>query len=249
MSTAPPGLADKCVYDVSWMRRTFYRRKYSESLLTPELENGNLTRKDYDALLALGSGAWKTERRHDQSVVSFQAAHKVIAALGGYFFGEVVGWGLRLNGHNRYFRSVEDVNGFARAMENIVRPLSSAYGEPAAREPQPFQKETDTPYGESLPEQAAEAAAPTSRPPPAAAAKSRWEEIRAARRADGPGKAWENIRQGRRPDGTALPKKSEFDTRSEPSEATPFRDTDRAAAQASFDAMLERERRMGSSSS
>lgn len=68
-----------------------------------------------------------------------------------------MGWGLRLNGHNRYFRSVEDVNGFARAMENvkhktgyspgiiqIVRPLSSAYGEPAAREPQPFQKETGT---------------------------------------------------------------------------------------------------------
>ncbi|KAJ7269431.1 hypothetical protein B0H12DRAFT_1009634 [Mycena haematopus] len=286
--TAPS--PDKCVYDVSWMDRTFYRRKSAESLLAPELENGNLTRKDYERLVAfVPGGGLKTDVRYLRLTISAFVASGVWAlskkppngfliTAGGWCLGETLGKGLRVNAHFKYLRSIEDVNGFSRAMENIkrkvgytpgliqlVKPLSSADGEPA-----PFQGETgklqprsaavllltsflDTSYYEETVPGPTAATSPTSTSRPQlpsaspVAAKSRWEEIRAVRHADGPGKAWENIRRGRRPDGTLLPQKSEFETRSEPSEPSPFRDIDRAAAQASFDALLERERRMSSS--
>jgi hypothetical protein len=246
------------------MDRTFSRRKNAESLLGPELEKGNLTPRDYDALVAFVPGSrWKTDIVGLGLGAVIASAWTItkrpnafLVTAGGYCLGETLGRALRVNAHVKYLRSIEDVNGFSRAMENIkdkvgfspgmvqlVKPLSSADLEITSS---PFQKETDTPYGDSLSPEPASAS--TSRPPlPSSppAVKSRWEEIRAARRADGPSKAWENIRQGKRPDGTPIPQKSEFETLSA-SEASPFRDSDRAAAQASFDALLERERRMGS---
>ncbi|KAF7337496.1 hypothetical protein MSAN_02222600 [Mycena sanguinolenta] len=271
-STAPTAPSpDKCVYDVAWIDRTFHRRKTAESLLGPELENGNLTQKDYDRLVAFVPGGELKSNIMGLSLsavittgvwaLSKKRPNTILLTAGGWVFGETLGKGFRVNAHLKYLRSLEDVNGFSRAMENIkrkvgytpgliqlVKPLSSLDGELA-----PFQKEIDTSYyEEKLPESTTTPSpTPTSRPQPPAAspapAKSRWDEIRATRHVDGPSKAWENIRQGRRPDGTSLPTKSEFESRSEPSEASPYRDIDRAAAQASFDALLERERRMSSS--
>ncbi|KAK7063976.1 hypothetical protein R3P38DRAFT_2821590 [Favolaschia claudopus] len=266
--TPPP--PQKLSYDVTWVESTFNRRKYADSLLLPEMDNGNLTRKDYEGLVAFVPGVrWKVDLLG--FVTSGLTAglwtwlkrpNKVLAAVGGYTLGETAGQVLRARAHAGYVQSLEDVNGFARAMENIkhkvgyragtfqiVRPLSATEREV---EQSPFQPEPDAPYGESVPEFATTSASiPTSRPTPSspspAPSKSRWDEIRAARNANGPTKAWDNIRQGRKADGTPLPKPSERDHKTS-SEPSPYRDDDRAIAQASFDAILERERKMGTSS-
>ncbi|KAJ6483904.1 hypothetical protein DFH09DRAFT_399475 [Mycena vulgaris] len=272
--TPPEG---RCEYNLSWMDRTFRSRKNSESLLVPELANGNLTPGDYERLMTSLPGLQYSDLTgFTISGVGallyshFKPPPKITVGLVGYLVGLTLGKGLRMYTHQTYFRSIENINGFSRAMDNVKRkvgyapgllslsrPLSVAEGDQL-----PFQQEAgnlpvlvistvltrvlDTPYGES-PEPMA-AAAPVSATPQEPLAKSRWDEIRAARRVDGPGKAWENIRQGRKPDGTSSPKQ----TASDPSESesgsswTP-RDSDRAAEQASFDAMLERERKMSSS--
>ncbi|KAJ6575415.1 hypothetical protein B0H19DRAFT_641748 [Mycena capillaripes] len=254
------------IYNIAWMDTTFHTRKHSESLLGPELENGNLTRRDYDALMvALPGVQYSDLTGFAVSAVgtlwySRFKPPKVSVGLVGYLCGAMMGKAMRVYTHRDYLRSIENINGFARAMENVKRKVGYSPGILSLTRPlsftdeeRPFQQEADTPYGESVPESMpqpapAPAVTSTSASPPSRG-KSRWEEIRAARRADGPSKAWENIRQGRRPDGTPLPKpRSASESRSgQSSEPLTFRDSDRAVEQASFDAMLERERKMSSS--
>ncbi|KAJ7675319.1 hypothetical protein B0H17DRAFT_132082 [Mycena rosella] len=236
-----------CEYNVSWMDRTFSAVKRSESLLAPELQNGNLSRRDYDALMRSLPGLHHSEFLG--YVVSgagvflySRKTPKLSVGIIGYILGLALGKGLRVYTHTSYFRSIENINGFSQAMDNVKLEI-------------PFQQEADTPYGESPEPSVAVARTPAL---PASAsqaplAKSRWEEIRAVRRAaDGPGKAWENIRQGRKPDGTPLSKQTASETERSESDngqswTSAFRDNDRAAEQASFDAMLEKERKMSSS--
>ncbi|KAJ7103243.1 hypothetical protein B0H15DRAFT_202514 [Mycena belliarum] len=246
-------------YNIAWMDRTFRTHKQTETLLVPELENGNLSRRDYDALMATLPGFPYTSLTGLLfGVGSLWNAHYRLKAMSGmaYFCGDVVGRGLRLYSHRRYFRSIENIDGFARAMANVQdkvgydntgfinlsRPLSFSHGQHAS-----FQPEADTPYGGSLDSSTTAPVVPVVPAPKIPVAKSRWEELRAAR-TDGPSKAWENIRQGRKPDGTALSKPSapESDSGQSWTNET-FRDSDRAAEQARFDAMLERERRQTSS--
>ncbi|KAJ7459162.1 hypothetical protein B0H11DRAFT_1737509 [Mycena galericulata] len=252
-----PSPSPRCEYNIQWMDRTFRDPKASEKLLSAELENGNLTRRDYDRIMAnlpgfqysdavgpvtsgVASILYSRYRRPNFAVV-----------MVGYMVGDLVGRGARIWTHQRCFLSIENVEGFSRAMDNVkrqvgykpglislTRPLLVSDGESA------FQREFEP----------ASTVAPTADPPSALPAttqtplvKSRWDEIR-ARRADGPNKAWENIRQGRRPDGTPVPRRSAPQSRNDTNDQpSPFRDDDRAAAQASFDAMLERERNKSSS--
>ncbi|KAJ7751192.1 hypothetical protein DFH07DRAFT_527414 [Mycena maculata] len=260
----PAAKSARCDYNISWMERTFGNRKNAESLLGPELENGNLTRGDYEKIITTVPNARFSDLTGFAITGACTLAYsrfkppKISVGVVGYLAGELLGTGLRIWRHTSCFRSIENLNGFSRAMDNVkrkvgyspgamnlTRSLPTSYGEEI-----PFQQEADTPYGES-PEAAAVAApavgAPAATAPQTPAKKSRWEEIRAARRADGPNKSWENIRQGRRPDGTPLPKQPASRSPSGQSSPSPFRDDDRAEAQASFDALLERERNMGSS--
>ncbi|KAJ7109918.1 hypothetical protein C8R44DRAFT_883941 [Mycena epipterygia] len=271
MAPLTQGREGRCDYNVRWMDATFRSRKNSESLLTPELENGNLTRRDYEALMAALPGAQYSDLAGfgigglGTLLYSRFKPMKVSVGLIGYLAGTTLSKALRLYTHTSYFRSIENLNGFARAMDNVKRKVGFSPGLISLSKPlpyaaegdqPPFQQEADTPYGEAAPAPAPSAAAPaaapaTPTPQAPAAAKSRWDEIRAARHADGPSKAWENIRQGRKPDGTPMPKQlaaSESEPQGGQSWESTFRDNDRAAEQASFNAMLDRERNMGSSS-
>ncbi|KAJ7193320.1 hypothetical protein GGX14DRAFT_589042 [Mycena pura] len=251
-----PSRPDRCDYSVSWMDRTFSTRRKCESLLGPELENGNLTRNDYDALMAAlpgvpysnliglsagGIGAIALSRPKPPSLS---------AGLLAYACGSTFGKVLRVYTHQKFFRSVENINGFSRALDNVKRKVGYTPGlinfsrplAPADWEHPPFQQEADTPYGGPIEPIPPAAAAPTSVNTQTSPVRSRWEEIRAARRVEGPGKAWENIRQGRTADGSPLPK---LEPQSSSNDSS-LRDDNRAIAQASFDAMLERERKMNS---
>ncbi|KAJ7631230.1 hypothetical protein FB45DRAFT_917898 [Roridomyces roridus] len=252
---APAGMAE---YNVRWMENTFRNRKTSESLLTPELENGNLNRSDYERIMKALPGAHYSELMgFGTSAVGavlyshFKPPPKIHVGLIGYLVGETLGKGLRVWTHRRCFLGIENVHGFTRAMDNIkrkvgyspglisiTRPLSSYDAEET-----PFQKEFDTPYGGDVAPVSA-AVKPQTQP---AAARSRWDEIRAARQTDGPTKSWDYVRQGRRPDGTPMRKqKPTSETQNGESWSSPYED--RAVAQANFDAMLEKERRMSTSS-
>ncbi|KAJ7040322.1 hypothetical protein C8F04DRAFT_1254081 [Mycena alexandri] len=253
-------------YNPQWMDDTFRNRKEAQSLLGPEVQNGNLSRRDYDALMTTLPGFRFTEFTgaavSAAALLLTSARAQQTKIIGGYILGLTLGKGIRIYQHQSLFNGLENVAGFERAMDNVkekvgykagavvlVRPLS-AFGDTE----QPFQPETETPYMAEQPmaeqPQLRAAQVPSGSAPSSPQPKSRWDEIRAARRVDGPGKAWENIRQGRRPDGSPLPRRAEskpWDGERQSSEPFSFRDTDRAVEQANFDAMLERERKMSSS--
>ncbi|KAJ7170190.1 hypothetical protein C8R46DRAFT_1217790 [Mycena filopes] len=267
VNAGPAVPPDKCHYNPRWMDSTFRSPKEAKSLLGPELESGNLSRRDYDALLKTLPGFRFTEVRAALSAAGmFTSRARQIKIIGGYVLGSLLGSSYRLYQHRNLFNGVENITGFARAMDNIkakvgytpgavvfVRPLFPSMedgGEPEHA----FEQDApqDIPTDESMPEEPQQQPLRVVRasPPPTATAsspqpRSRWDEIRAERRRpEGPGKAWDNIRAGRRPDGSPLPKQ---ELRDGPDSAElPFRDSDRAAEQANFDALLEKERKMGS---
>ncbi|KAJ7070799.1 hypothetical protein C8F01DRAFT_1107901 [Mycena amicta] len=243
-SEQPQAGPSRCDYSPGWLDRTFNSRRKVETLLGPELDK-NLSRKDYELLLrslpgphytdfvgiTTGIAAMLLPRKKPASI----ASALVVCAV-----GSVVGQAARMYTHLQVFKSIENRHGFARAMESVKRKvgytpgLITFSGKLPAEEPeQPFaQMEPDAPF-----ETASETAPP---PKPSAPGKSRWDEIRTDRRVDGSRKAWDNIRQGRRADGTSLQKLPDPQSESQSS----FRDEDQVAAQAAFDALVDRERNM-----
>ncbi|CAK5280639.1 unnamed protein product, partial [Mycena citricolor] len=270
-SMAPPEVLD---YNVTWMDHTFRTRKNTASLLDPELENGNLTRRDYDAVMGTLPGFHYSEMTgfamSGAGTLAYARFYKTptpLVGLAGYAFGAVIGKAFRIYTHLSLLRSIDDVRGFARAMDNVKAKVGYSPGllsvrrniRPKLDEEDAFQADTEAytfaETNENQPEHTQRGfSSPPTLPPPHAAptanSKSRWDEIRAQRSTPGESRAWDNIRHGRRADGTPLPKPtpSSLGNENQETSSTPFayRDDDRAAAQASFDAMLERERRMNS---
>ncbi|KAJ7293044.1 hypothetical protein C8J57DRAFT_1703887 [Mycena rebaudengoi] len=263
----PPPPRNDAEYNVHWMDRTFRSRTACETLLLPEVQNGNLNAQDYARILAARpfirfSGILGYALSGVGVYLSVRALRPPRLALAGASFvaAPVLGEALRVAGHLRLFRAVEDVDGFARAMDNVRRKVAYAGLGPITLkrrlravegDERPFADAVEqgtTEYGES--------AAPPDGVPPrtvpnapvrAAAGKSRWDEIRETRSRTEENKTWESIRRGRpRPSAANVDSSGGQPPSSEP---LGYRDDDRAGEQARFDAMLEKERNMGASSS
>ncbi|KAJ7878601.1 hypothetical protein B0H13DRAFT_2668096 [Mycena leptocephala] len=210
--------SDKFLYNVSWMEQTFRNRKHSESLLDPELQNGNLSRKDYDTLM----GTLRVAPYYDlagYAIVglgtAFYTRFKVptfTVGIAGYTGGKMLGSIMRLSRHQKGLSSIENVHGFSRAMDN-TRLTGSAPESPPESLP------------ESLPQPVV---APVSSTP--------LYHHHAQSRV---GMKYALLRDALM--GLVKPGRT-FVKAGDPMPST-FRGSDRAAEQASFDAMLERERK------
>ncbi|KAF7307141.1 hypothetical protein MIND_00507500 [Mycena indigotica] len=250
-------------YDPKWMDRTFSSRRKIETLLGPELGT-NITRRDYELLMhtlpglhytdflgiPIGVGVWLAAGNR-RTKFAWKAG-AFVAGAASMVAGEV----LRLYTHTKIFKRIENKHGFSRAMDNVklkvgfspgLVSFTGKFSEDEAEQAfaaDPVNLEPDAPI--DSPPRAIPSLSPS--PSPQQPAYSRWDEIRANRNKEG-NKAWENIRKGRRADGSSIQNQSESPPETPSSSnsqpvLTPFRDEDRAAAQAAFDALVDRERNM-----
>ncbi|PPQ70779.1 hypothetical protein CVT24_001066 [Panaeolus cyanescens] len=117
-------------YNPLWVDSVFTTRSKTEQLLAPERELGNISHHDYEAAVAF----FPNYHRHLAivgfllgSISPFAIRHPringrrpfIIAVLGP--LGFAIGGGLRMASHARFLSSIQDPDGFEKAMKNIEK--------------------------------------------------------------------------------------------------------------------------------
>jgi len=140
---------------------------------------------------------------------------------------------MRLRAHAEFVKSLEDRKGFMKSLSNVDRRLGGAESTRAYIDEANMQEAVRFP-GQSNSELTSpdtETATPTNSP------LNRWDEIRKANaRNSARNSSWDALRQNHERDRVAGINEGSY-----------FTESDRAREQARFDAMLEAERRRGSS--
>ncbi|KAF9240864.1 hypothetical protein BU15DRAFT_73719 [Melanogaster broomeanus] len=224
---------------IEWLRTTFPTRERAIELLRPELEAGELTRRDYELATRFFPGPSYGIR------CGLQCGHikRNFGTVGGFALGATYGILRSLPGTPPIRDALEDPDRFMTALNHVDRRLGgsgeAAFGirSDAQHTPGPeMVREEDW----SQQQHDTDASGNVSKPPETSPA-SKWEDIRNANaRNVGRQTSWDVLRQ--RHERSKLPNST-----SSP-DGSPAGNTDeRTAAQARFDALLEAERRKGKS--
>lgn len=241
-------------YNVRWIESTFPSRTVAESLLSPERESGNITTHDYEAATLFLPG-YHRYYRHLGSLLAIPLLYAIrrphwsnirsylfltTASFGGFVIGHV----MSLSEHYNFVRSIENPEGFSQALENIQKKIGSfpPPGPTIVRQGGKWavDHDTDTPPLDTSPV-AHHSTAPRStldNVPPSIKPMSKWDQIRAANSRTSTNSSWDALRQ--KHERARMPPSPS--ARSETFERT--RGGDRAAEQAKFDELLEKERNM-----
>ncbi|EKM83803.1 hypothetical protein AGABI1DRAFT_110405 [Agaricus bisporus var. burnettii JB137-S8] len=239
-------------YNVRWVTRTFSSRAKVEALLGPEHSAGSISSHDYDAALSFFPGfhnyygiilstatlaAVYVFRKPSWSRLRFWGV-----ATGTSFGSLALGNALTLKSHFDFVRSLNNPAGFAEAMERIQKQsgLQQPHGPVIQRkynieeglhgnveqhqdlvstEPEPLQQQT----------------APVQQ----GRSSSKWDQIRASNAAASPSSTWDALRQKQQ---KSQPQKPQNDTPRRNENAS----DDQTIDQAQFDALLDKERNVGS---
>ncbi|KAG5648069.1 hypothetical protein DXG03_007104 [Asterophora parasitica] len=252
-------------YNIRWVESTFSSLATTESLLAPERDAGTISSNDYTAATNFLPGF----HRHYRDVGTFAAIPFLYAVrrrnwglprtalflLPVSFVGFVAGHVASITAHYNFVRSIEDPEGFSQAMLNIQKHTGS-YPPPGPTIVRQGGKwavdhDADTPpihtleqHTSPMPSMISDASAPSSSlaaTPPAP--PSKWDQIRAVNSRTSTNSSWDALRQNH--ERTRVPASnmnslndggaSDFDR---------TRGDDRAAEQAKFDELLEKERNM-----
>jgi len=236
---------DALKYNVRWMENTFGSRSVTEALLSPERESGNITPNDYEAATNFLPGF----HRHYRFIGGFAGvpliytlrkpswsnARTYLFLTSASFAGFAIGHVLSLSAHFNFVRSIEYPVGFSQAMDNIQRnlggfvphgPVIVRKGEKWAvdHDPEAPALDLDPVATRTLPGDTP--TSPPTKPP------SKWDQIRAANTRGASNSSWDALRQNH--------ERARMDNPNEDPK-NPGGD-DRAAEQAKFDALLEKER-------
>ncbi|EAU93064.1 hypothetical protein CC1G_06784 [Coprinopsis cinerea okayama7 len=226
--------------DLIFMARTMRTRQNVEQLLGPE-RHTNITDRDYNRALAFLPGPhrhYNTIGTVVGAVSGYSLRHRSwgAARLGGVVFfsaltGRAVGSAYAVFSFYRFLNGLENPDGFARALENVQHRLEQPGAIPA-----PQQSQDDSFSTPVYPETAS--SSPSSPAAPPAAPTSAWDRIRAANAQQTQQSSWDALRQSHeRSRVPRPPQDGSSDNR--------FYDSDRAAEQAKFDELLEKERNFG----
>nr|GAT48470.1 predicted protein [Mycena chlorophos] len=182
-------------YHPYWMEKTFSSRQKVTELLGPELDNSTLTRADYDKLEAffpffsLGDYDFFSA---PATVYYLRSRGKsrlkmLLGGVGAFLLCHYLNYRYRLSKHTALVKSLEDLNGVARALEHVEQKVGRPEDRTLSITAKAVKAYSEAPF---VPERVAES---TSTP----------NEVRDANTSD-TAKAWDNIRQGRRADGSPL---------------------------------------------
>ncbi|KAF9460803.1 hypothetical protein BDZ94DRAFT_1222422 [Collybia nuda] len=241
---------DSLRYNIRWVEHTFTSRNITESLLSPERESGNITTNDYEAATAFLPGFHRHYRLIGSTVaIPLTLAFRqptwntrrtylflTTASLAGFVVGHVIS----LSAHFKFVRSIENPVGFSHAMENIRMSTggSAPPGPIIVREGGKWSVEHDPDAPPTEPHSAP--APPTNSVAVSSSIKhpSKWDQIRNANSRTANSSSWDLLRQNHERGRMASGRESEDDPEQ-------IKDYDRAAEQAKFNALLEKERNFG----
>ncbi|KAF8481092.1 hypothetical protein DFH94DRAFT_828864 [Russula ochroleuca] len=246
---------------LTWLESTFNTRARTEQLLRPELDDGLITQRDFDAAVDFFPGAQRYYTiaggiigtlsiivygqmlRRPPIPVNRIASLSAVASAGGVIGGTVV----RANAHADFFRDLDNQPAFFQAIDNIQSRLGEkpsdqhttpAYPYPGSDNENQEMADSAVSSRRSWEESTVNRAAvgPNPSPTQPSQRKSRWEEIRAEHaRSIATRSSWDELRQN------ASRPKSE-NTASDQARRSQDLAVDRLAEQQKFDAMLEAER-------
>jgi len=256
------GFPPRVPIPLTWLESTFNTRETTEQLLRPELDNGIISRRDFDAAVnffpsaqryySIAGGIIGTFSivlygqlfRRPPLPVHRMASLAAFASAGGVLGGTMI----RANAHADFFRNLDDRTSFFQALDNIQIRL----GEKASSDSHPNSPEKEM-FDAAVTSREWEAASPvrnsmdrhaasrTSSPPahPSSQLKSRWDEIRAEHARNlATRSSWDELRQN-----ASKPKSD--NAGNDRIEVSVPQDpvAERFAEQQQFDALLEAERR------
>ncbi|KAJ3568795.1 hypothetical protein NP233_g5470 [Leucocoprinus birnbaumii] len=246
-------------YNVRWMTNSFSNRSKVESLLGPEHSAGNISRHDYDAAINFLPGFHRFYALFLSSA-AMSAVYilkkpswsrlRTLGVAGGIGIGSIaVGNGLTLKSHLDFVRSLDNPGGFSRALDRIQKQSNLALpSSPVIVHRYKIEEEL---HGNTVdhqefvqPEITAEPVTQSTIQTPSASSetrpKSQWDQIRAANAAKTTSSSWDALRQRHE-----KPRVQNSGTCT--GQATNDQQVDdRAAEQAKFDALLEKERNLSS---
>ncbi|KAM6498196.1 hypothetical protein JOM56_006144 [Amanita muscaria] len=231
-------------YNIRWTEQTFRSRPVAEALLGPEHELGNITTNDYELAIRFLPGFHRhyrvlggltaipivyALRRPGWSTVR---TYTVLAA--GTMAGFAAGHAVSLIKHLNFVRSLENPIGISRAFENVQQRIGGTMppGPVIIRQCRSDHQSDFDAQDHMEPVSSSRTSKPTSK----------WEQIRVTSARPTAMSSWEALRQKHEKtqlskSGIPVVRNQEDHVESHPS--------DREGAQAEFDAMLERERKMG----
>ncbi|KAF5377435.1 hypothetical protein D9615_005322 [Tricholomella constricta] len=241
-------------YNVRWIENTFTSRTTTQSLLAPERDAGNISSHDYDAATHF-LPAFHRHYRYVGGLLGIPLMYAVrrpnwsntrtylfltTASFGGFLIGHV----MSLSAHYNFVRSIENPEGFSQALDNIQKntgsfplpgPIIVRQGGKWAVDHDP-----DTPPIHTPPmTRDTTAPSPTTDTAPASIkSTSKWDQIRAVNSRTSTNSSWDALRQNH--ERARVP--ASPTSMNEGFERT--RAEDRAAEQAKFDELLEKERNM-----
>ncbi|KAH9984163.1 hypothetical protein BJV77DRAFT_918024, partial [Russula vinacea] len=245
----------------TWLESTFNTRARTEQLLLPELDDGLITQRDFEAAVDFFPGAQRYYSiaggiigtlsiivygqllRRPPIPINRIASLSAVASAGGVIGGTAV----RANAHADFFRNLDSQSAFYQAIDNIHSRLGEkpsdqhttpAYPYPSSDNENQEMADSAVSSRRSWEESSVNRAAvgPKSSAARPSQSKSRWEEIRAEHaRSIATRSSWDELRQN------ASRPKSE-NAGSDQARGSQDPAVDRLAEQQRFDAMLEAER-------
>ncbi|TFK30531.1 hypothetical protein FA15DRAFT_651098 [Coprinopsis marcescibilis] len=240
-STSPPRDLER---NLIWIERTFTTRPATEQLLGPERESGTIHPLDYDAALDFFPGI----HRHYNTIGTAVGIAVALAArrpawttqrlvstvFFGAFTGRAVGTVFAVRSFYSFFRSIHDPAGFATAMDNVKHRLdtpSSIHAQvPVPDDQTPSIRQFFIPFWQLFTD--------IITPEPQETATA-WGKIRTVNANQSQQSSWDLIRQSH--ERARIPRPDQASTSSD----NRFREElTRSEEQASFDALIDKERNM-----
>ncbi|KAG6842578.1 hypothetical protein C0991_000104 [Blastosporella zonata] len=227
-------------YNLRWIERTFGSRTATEALLTPERDAGNVSHNDYNAAVNFAAGSYPYYRflggilaipvtlslRRPSWTIPRTFGVLVATTLAGSFGGQA----MTFSAHLRFIRSLEDPSGFAQAIENIQK------NSPIPVPPGPVIVRAGNRSVFDSTEQS-----PTNPSPVTSNSPTKWDQIRTVNSHTSTNSSWDALRQNH--ERSRVPSSTTASQSADDTDAFQRScDNDRAAEQAKFNELLERER-------
>lgn len=246
-SSTPPRRLE---VDLIFLERTFRSRAKTQELLNPEREAGIINPGDYEAAIRFFPDKLRRNYNTIGTVIGAGLGYSLrkpkwtpgrlgTVVLMSALTGRAMGSAYAVFSAYNFFRGLQDPAGFGRAIDNVKTRIEHPGSTSPISSDLPPVQDAPAPIPPVLPSRSdatnAPAVAQTSSTPASA-----WDRIRAANAKQGQPSSWDSLRQTHERSRISGATQKQASPGEEGNKF--YDDTDKAAEQAKFDELLEKER-------